>query len=83
MGSGIFFLSSWSQNPANGQWTSYTKDTSGNYGYVNIGPSGSDISILVSQEGEMDGAMEGDPNNMWHDDIYAKVLFVSGSSDNY
>ena len=76
------FYQAGQQNPANGQWTSYTKDTSGNYGYVNIGPSGSDISILVSQEGEMDGAMEGDPNNMWHDDIYAKVLFVSGSSDN-
>ena len=46
------------QNPANGAWTTYTKDTSSNYGYVNIGPSGSDVSILVSQEGADDGVYD-------------------------
>ena len=70
------------QNPSNGVWTSYTKDTSGNYGYVDIGPSGNDVSILVGLEGAMDGAMDGDNANMHHDDVYAKVLFVGGSSSN-
>ena len=73
------------QNPTTGAWTSYTKADAGDYGYVNIGPSGNDISIQVATEGAMDGAMDGDPskvNLMLHDDIYAKVLFVNGSSDN-
>ena len=70
------------QNPTNGVWTSYTKADSGNYGYVDIAPSGNDVAILVAIEGQMDGAMDGDPNNMLHDDTYAKVLFVDGSSTN-
>lgn len=70
------------QNPSSGAWTSYTKDTSGQYGYVNIGPSGSDVSILVSEEGSIDGAQNGDNANMHHEDSYAKVLFVNGSSAN-
>ena len=70
------------QNPTNGVWTSYTKADSGNYGYVDISPSGNDVAILVAIEGQMDGAMDGDPNNMLHDDTYAKVLFVDGSSTN-
>lgn len=66
-----------------GTWTDYTKDTSGQYGYVDIGPSGNDVSILVSQEGKEPGAsVGGNPNNFYHSDLYAKVLFVEGSSAN-
>ena len=66
-----------------GTWTDYTKDTSTQYGYVNIGPSGSDVSILVAEEGKETGAnVGGNPNNFYHKDQYAKVLFVGGSSAN-
>ena len=60
-----------------GTWTSYTKDTSAMIGFVDIGPSGDDVSILVSEEGK-------EPNglNFDHRELYAKVLFVEGSSDN-
>ena len=60
-----------------GTWTTYTKDTSAMYGYVDIGPSGDDVSILVSQESK-----EPNGNNFDHEDMYAKVLFVGGSSAN-
>ena len=70
------------QNPSNGVWTSYTKDTSGNYGYVDIGPSGNDVSILVGLEGAMDGAMDGDNANMHgandHDGIAAITVAIMG-----
>ena len=66
-----------------GTWTDYTKDTSTQYGYVDIGPSGDDVSILVSEEGKEPGAkVGGNPNNFYHKDQYAKVLFVGGSSAN-
>ena len=60
-----------------GTWTSYTKDTSAMYGYVDIGRSGDDVSILVSQESK-------EPNglNFDHDDLFAKVILVGRSSDN-
>ena len=60
-----------------GTWTTYTKDTSAMVGFVDIGPSGDDVSILVSEEGK-------EPNglNFDHRELYAKVLFVGGSSDN-
>jgi hypothetical protein len=68
-----------------GTWTDYTKDTSGQYGYVDIGPSGNDVSILVAEEGKVTGTQVGggaNPNNFYHEDQYAKVLFVGGSSAN-
>ena len=66
-----------------GTWTDYTKDTSTQYGYVDIGPSGDDVSILVAEEGKDTGAnVGGNPNNFYHKDQYAKVLFVGGSSAN-
>jgi len=52
-----------------GTWTDYTKDTSTQYGYVDIGPSGDDVSILVSEEGKEPGAkVGGNPNNFYHKD---------------
>ena len=60
-----------------GTWTDYTKDTSGMYGYVDIGPSGDDVSILVAQESK-----QPNPPNFDHDDLFAKVIFVGGSSAN-
>ena len=70
------------QNPGTGAWTTYTKDDANDYGYVDIGPSGNDISILVATEGVIDGAREGQADRFLHGDIYAKVLFVGGSADN-
>ena len=70
------------QNPGTGAWTSYTKADANDYGYVDIGPSGDDISILVATEGVIDGAREGQADRFLHGDIYAKVLFVGGSADN-
>jgi hypothetical protein len=66
-----------------GTWTDYTTDTSTQYGYVDIGPSGDDVSILVAEEGKEFGAsVGGNANNFYHRDQYAKVLFVEGSSAN-
>ena len=70
------------QNPGTGAWTTYTKADANDYGYVNIGPSGDDISILVATEGVIDGAREGQADRFLHGDIYAKVIFVDGSADN-
>ena len=58
-----------------GTWTDHTKDTSTQYGYVDIGPSGSDVAILVAEEGKDSGTnVGGNPNNFYHKDQYAKVL---------
>ena len=62
-------------------WTTYTKDTSTDYGYVDISPSGNDIAILVATEMNMEQNM-GAFTGVIDDDTYAKVLFVGGSSDN-
>ena len=68
-----------------GTWTTYTKDTSTDYGYVDISPSGNDIAILVATEMNMEETMNigfGARPYLIDDDTYAKVLFVGGSSDN-
>ena len=67
---------------SNGTWTTYTKDDSGQYGFVDIGPSGNDVAILVSEEGYEDGAQNGQPLLNMHRNQYAKVIFVEGSSAN-
>ena len=72
-------------NLSGGTWTTYTKDTSTDYGYVDIKPSGSDIAILVATEMNMEETMNlgsGAKPYLIDDDTYAKVLFVGGSSDN-
>ena len=64
-----------------GTWTTYTKDTSTDYGYVDISKSGNDVSILVATEMLMEENM-GAFTGVIDDDTYAKILFVDGSSDN-
>ena len=81
---GEWYFSFYNAGRLNGAtWTDYTQDTSGQYGYVEIGPSGNDVSILVAEEGKEPGAnVGGNANNFYHSDQYAKVLFVDGSSAN-
>ena len=62
-------------------WTTYTKADSTDYGYVDIAKSGDDISILVATEMNMEQG-SGAGTVTIEDDVYAKVLFVGGSSDN-
>jgi len=62
-------------------WTTYTKDTAKEFGYVDIGKSGNDIAILVATEMEIDENFGG-TNVVIEDDTYAKVLFLDGKSDN-
>ena len=64
-----------------GTWTTYTKDTAKEFGYVDIGKSGNDVAILVATEMEIDENIGGQ-NVVIDDDTYAKVVFVGGSSDN-
>ena len=64
-----------------GTWTSYTKDTSNEIGYVDIAPSGDDIQILVATEMLMEEDFGGTAG-LVDVDTHAKVLFVGGSSDN-
>ena len=61
----------------NGIWTSYTKDTSSHYGYVDIAASGDDVTILTASE-----IVTPDIGHFDHFDYNAKVLFVDGSSAN-
>jgi hypothetical protein len=66
-------------------WSNLTKETSQEVGYVDISQSGDDVQILVAQEMEMEetiGTPGGNLDAIIINDVYAKVLFVDGSSDN-
>ena len=79
------FYSAGKYDSGSSSWTSFTKATSDDYGYVDIGKSGNDVSILVATEMNMEENMNigaGNKDYIIDNDIYAKVLFVDGSSDN-